>query len=1212
MLKRYLAYTLSLAMLYSSSNTLAAIGSLSETPLYLRASISPNVLWVLDDSTSMEREIILTAPARNTIYNAGQLEGEVATRLDYDMDTVEDLLRHCFKVNATAFNPDIVYTPWQGVDEQSSPAEISNEDLARAHYAVWQDEGPEGNGVFDPGECGEQVIVDRADSTLDDGARFLAINGGDRAALIQAGYLVRVAGSADEENYRNWYRFYRNRLFSMKAAFAAVVQEADFNYGMATINADSNTGNVQTIFNTSLAANRQVLLDNLFDISVDNRSFTPLRRALQNAGRYFAAGENPENNFIRNNAGNGNGLANPITESCQKNYTVLMTDGFGYEDQDRHQPLENLNDVDGDGAGNTLADIAMHYNDPDLFQTDDGADVNEGMEVYGVSFGAAGTTGKLAAAQQRFAVSNGNAAGQGNDPAFWNEPSHRFGIDLQTIDDLMHAALNTRGEFHFSEDPAELAQALQDIVADFTAQVAGTASTIAINTTGGVRADDNNILFQSLFDSENWSGDLLAHDVSNGAIGSGPPSWSAAEVLESRDFSNRVIFTWDSTENNNAGAGIVFDAPTSYTQALNPNAGNSLAGEVNARHVSDLLETVGRPHNIDTTDTAEIAENQQFLEAVFAWIRGDRSQEGTRFREREALLGDIVNSNPQYVSVPIANYPNNLEVVRGDDGQPVNENAPYQAYVTAASERLPVVYVGSNDGMLHAFQATLDTVPEEGQEGTDGNPFSGQGRELFAYLPELLFSSEVGKGLHLLPHPQYVANGHKSYVDGLLSVQDVFVNNNWATYLAGSLGAGGKGVYVLDITDPSGFSAANVGDIVKTEFSHPNMGFSIGRPQLARVRSQAGNKGGEWVAIFGNGYNNTGHGDASLFILYLDGNEGSNGPLFREIRTDSTSDIQNGQAVPLCTDNNVDPGSNVNNAAGSCNGLSSPSVVDLNNDMTVDRVYAGDVQGNMWAFDLTNTNPALWGVAHGDGNPLFIACTSANADCPAESRQPITARPTVVRHPSFPFGFDSNLIVLFGTGEYVSSNANNDQSLQSFYGIWDAGNDFSEKRRAQLTEQTITETPAIGRVDAFRSLSDNTVDYDTDGNQFGWYIDLPDSGERVFSTAETLNQQVAFATLTPEGNACEPGGSGWIMVPNILTGGSTSFRVFGDGPATKRGHKLENSTVGILPVVSRTVGGGNTGGSEISGADIRGELFSVPVREYDDRPSRRAGLSTLR
>jgi len=306
------------------------------------------------------------------------------------------------------------------------------------------------------------------------------------------------------------------------------------------------------------------------------------------------------------------------------------------------------------------------------------------------------------------------------------------------------------------------------------------------------------------------------------------------------------------------------------------------------------------------------------------------------------------------------------------------------------------------------------------------------GVETLAYIPASLLGD-----LSLLTKPDY---SHRYYVDGTAKVGDAYLGSSWKTVLLGSTGAGGKAVFAIDVTAPDNFTA----DKMLWEFTNTEMGVALAAPTLVRVKS-----GNKWVALVANGYNSTSQ-TARLFVLDL-----ATGAVIKEIDTQVGS-------------------------ASEPNGLSSPLPVDEDGDRVADYVYAGDLQGNLWKFDLTDNNSAQWGSAFKTGNkpkPLFQAC---NGTCSASTRQPVTMRPLAIRHPK------GGIMVLMGTGSYFT---NDDKllpatpRLEAVYGIWDTG---ASVLSSQLLQQSIThEYSANGTTIKFnvRVVSNTAVNYTS---QKGW------------------------------------------------------------------------------------------------------------------------------
>ena len=493
--------------------------------------------------------------------------------------------------------------------------------------------------------------------------------------------------------------------------------------------------------------------------------------------------------------------------------------------------------------------------------------------------------------------------------------------------------------------------------------------------------------------------------------------------------------------------------------------------------------------------------------ARLGYLRGERSNEdqsGYQFRKRDSLLGDIVHSSAVHVGQLNLKWPTGGEF-------PTGANA-YSQFVQSNRLRRRVMYVGANDGMLHAFDART-------------------GEELLAYLPGNLFTNARHEGYHYLTDPYY---NHRFYVDATPTVSEAYIRSHfstaesWRTVLVSGEGAGGRGVFALDITDPGRFHERNAGKIVLWEFTDeddPHLGFTFAKPTVALLPN------GRWAAIFGNGYNSTDTtsataGQAELFIVFLDG--GLDGRW-----TEGTDYVRISTGIGSPTNRN---------------GLSTPAVIDTDGDRMSDRVYAGDILGNMWAFDLSNELHTRWSVAGASfggatPEPLFSG----------DSTRPITVKPEVIGHPGAPkSGNAPNTLVFFGTGQYLVANDYSTTLPQRIYAVWDRGD--LDVTSSDLVQQTLLDNDqANGRVTDSDRWTTLGVNYNgvTGGDRYGWYLDLPDLGERVVTDANIRGKVLYFNTLVPTNPMpCTSGGAGWMMSVDAVTGGSPKTPAFdfdGDG-----------------------------------------------------------------
>jgi len=766
---------------------------------------------------------------------------------------------------------------------------------------------------------------------------------------------------------------------------------------------------------------------------------------------------------------NTDGKTDPITASCQSNFAILFTDGY-WNASDKNI---TVGDSDKDQRSVTVADIAHYYYSEDL----SGLTGKQNMVTFTMAFGV---KGELV-----------DADGDGEPNPTLTESSVEWGgtesnlKDVKKIDDLWHAAFNSAGKFVSAETPEEVERALSDALKDIGNRV-GSGSAAAFSTST-LESDSAVFLAQFSGIESQWTGDVKSFRFDAEGEISSAANWSAAAALQRKSENTRTIFTY----NKGTAKGVPF-LWTSLTDEqkndlrVNPDGSSSEAdGNDDAKAKARLLYLRGK-------QTEEVDTNG--------------SRRGTySFRRRDKILGDIVHSTPVFVQKPELFWPSS------GSNFPTGAGQTYDDFKRGgANSRQAMVYTGANDGMLHAFNAST-------------------GSEVFAYIPNSVFSSETTEGLHFLTDLNYA---HRYYVDMPIVISDVYIRNRnqpeqWRTVLIGGGRKGTQGLFALDITDPVGLSenTTSATNLVLWEFDHtddPNLGFTYSEPSVVRLNN------GRWAAIFGNGYNSTGDGTASLFIVFLDGaedgiwDEGADKDYIRITTKAGSNELTNCDA---------------------CNGLSTPQAVDLNADKIVDRVYAGDLQGNMWAFDLSSSNASSWGVAYGTQEtpkPLFIAKQGGK-------RQPITNKPAVAKHPEAIENNDPDVLVYFGTGQYLTDEDPSNTDIQSFYGVWDHGNDSLTS--SVLVEQTFlsgtartndTENKNVtGKV---RVLTDEVVDY---SSKEGWFINLTlEQGERVIINPLVFGGLVFFNTWIPDSNPCGAGGYGFQMHADLLNGGSTDEAVF--------------------------------------------------------------------
>ena len=465
---------------------------------------------------------------------------------------------------------------------------------------------------------------------------------------------------------------------------------------------------------------------------------------------------------------------------------------------------------------------------------------------------------------------------------------------------------------------------------------------------------------------------------------------------------------------------------------------------------------------------------------IVAYLRGTQSKEQSNkgpLRTRSTAFGDIINSAAEVVS-PRADYGYGLWSSMATSGWHKDLGDSYKTFLAAKRQtgRKPMVYVGANDGMVH---------------GIDATPDSTGGRETFAYIP-----SQSLMKLGALANPDY---SHQYYMDGALTSADVSFNafGDWCTVLLAAMGAGGRSFSALDVTtvdQAAGFKPADVLWELSGE-KLPDLGYVLGKATIVPILSASGP---QWVALIGNGVNSA-SGAPVLFVVDL-----KTGDVLRQIKPSGAG-------------------------YASRNGLINVVAVGLNNsEGLVDTVYGGDMQGNVWKYDLSGATPSSWSIACA-GEPLFTARDSSG------NAQPITGAIEASRGPG------GGVTLFFGTGQYFAKGDNTPSTkVQSLYGIWDnltAAIPSASRSAWPLVQQTIA-TGAVSSGYNTRTLSHNAVDYPL---KRGWYVDLlvdsAGKGERFVGTPRLQNGKVFFTSYEPIGESCDPLGINWLYGLDVLTGG---------------------------------------------------------------------------
>lgn len=653
-------------------------------------------------------------------------------------------------------------------------------------------------------------------------------------------------------------------------------------------------------------------------------------------------------------------------------------------------------------------------------------------------------------------------------------------------------------------------------------------------------------IYLASYSSDNWWGSLV----------------SAPVVTTSGVVSVSSVANWDAkcvlTGGGCASMGTKADGtPVNTVTVESPSSRVLMSWDDSSAPKGEAFQWA----SLNTAQTKALDGTDSAGQTRVAWLRGDRTTEQLqnppgKLRARNGVLGDIINSSPTWVGAPTpGNYPDAFNDFLYGNPSSAPENATgaqsYSSFTTTYASRLNVVYVGANDGFLHGFSAgSYKTVSGVTTYDTTTN----NGNEVIGFMP----SGQLAKYAADLANPNYA---HDYVVDATPAVGDLFYNGKWHTWLVGGVGSAGSEIYALDITDPSNFKETNASTVVIGDWTSStltNLGNTMGTPTIARLHN------GQWAIIFGNGLG--GSTSAGIYIGLVDSKTGAVTYQFLDTGVGSST---------------------------SPNGIAYVSTVDLDGDHVTDYVYAGDLQGNVWRFDLTDSSSTNWSVSN-FGNktatPLFVAKDAATTP----NRQPITTAPVIA---SVQTGSTTRVMVLFGTGQKTPTTTSSGDTYatgtQTFYGIWDwdmtGWNKASTVQygslkptqsiaRAALLQQTSTQTAsgASGQVLGYRSLptgtqvcwtGSSTCTPATSNTQYGWYYDLPDTQEQIIYNPVMVDGSVVVSTAEPptiSAVSCNPGlQSGWTMAFDPASGGGLKQGFFPDASGSYGSGSAASSVSGI-------------------------------------------------
>ncbi|BFM08989.1 pilus assembly protein [Halioxenophilus aromaticivorans] len=1127
-LNRSAAPALAGGLALSVSHTVYSL-ELPDVPLLLTSNIEHNVMLVLDDSGSMVDDFYygnydatknysncsstMVLPNTYTTYSGGRRGG---TRTYYH----EVEARTDASGNALIFHNGITYawgnTPGTDLVTGKPKACFDKEDKYFVKYSAdfnnYSNPGSQiddNRDFFDHGEAGKGNFWNYYFSN---DSQTGADNWGEEDQKFGVGERIEIVQDAAKLLVRG--------LDDIRIGLGGFDHESG---GRVMVHIDSVD---EFVDGSSDKTHADVMIEEINNIVA--YWATPLGETLYDMGRYFIEGTQDQNLVLHpepadeftkstgtskvakgtsvfntnpkyEGATGGKAPTEPVIEAwCQKNYVVMMTDGQPSRDSEVSSDVSSYasshNQTSTNGSDDVLDDVALALYDmdlrPDLRKPDgtaEGEAVRNNITTYLIAgFGVSPST----------VITNAVDNGVG------------VGVDL---DETGNNA--TTGKLYQADDGDQLVKSFQEIFEEIISK-SGSQTAVAFNS-GSIEA--GTALYQATYHREDfrWTGDLHSYPYNESTKEFATKAkWSAAEKLNDRVLNlgddgheDRLIFTLSAD-----GDGIEFTEAN--LNGFSAEAKGDLEGDGDSSHAKTVINYIRGKHYDGFRDRAS--------------YNSDGSIESL------GLLGDIVNSSPIEVGEPELNYPDYGS--KSADGKLITQfgsaTQKYSQFAKKKEYRQSVVYVGANDGMLHAF---------------DGDPDNG-GKELFGYIPGLLYNEDsTEEGLYYLTDERYE---HRFFVDGGITASDVFIDPagadspSWRTIIAGGLRAGGRGIYALDVTDPTTFSKdeSNIENLVLWEFGpeqDSDVGYIYGKVQMSMMNN------GKWAAVFGNGYNSD-DGQAKLFIVFIE--QGADGNW-------TTGDWMKLDAGSL----------SVTSLLGE-NGMSTPVLADFNSDRIADRIYVGDLQGNLWVYDVSSDDESEWGSAYG-ANPLFNT-----------GSQPITTQPSVALNPdTASAGNGYNSLVYFGTGKILEEDDYDNTDATGFYAVWDRGD--ANLSSSDLQTRTLVDanvTMDNGQTLPTRKVTGEDITWYSDANtdgKHGWGMAMPEAGERITVNPNVSRGSVLFTTSLPTSSLCGNGGSGWII--SVAWDGMASNLptedINGDGQVDEDDLGYVGTEIGGMPAGTATI-----------------------------------------
>jgi type IV pilus assembly protein PilY1 len=1069
--RKLTAIALSIALIGSSISAFAAPVVIADSPPLDINTVKPNLMFTLDTSGSMSEVSVPDPFAANEGRNC--FKSFDANPLYFNpAETYQLPKSHNGASNTTTTLPDINYNdaPWDGFNTNAT----YRDDIAVAGTFVNTTARLDLRTRFRP-----DFKYDQTNPSQPRGDGYYMLYTGavpvkpvPGNCYPDASYTrvsINLATPAVQNSFARWFTYYRSRMQAMKSAAGLAfgdLETTTFRVGFHNIwNTNGSFLNV-----LDFTGNHRQDWYTRFYASVPNNA-TPLRAATIRVGEYFRTGVMP----------GVAGSVDPVQQSCQPNFHLLSTDGYWNEPNPAFVPgnVDNVvpalpSTITGFTTGApwprpyrenpaapvapainspTLADIATYYWATNLRPAFPVKNVPTSTQdpadwQHVVMSGIAiAARGDLPYDTANSAIAAQTIADLTAGTRVWPHPTN---LQPSAIDDLWHASVNSRGTFYNVNSAKDLSTALSAALADFSSRSASASGAALANA----NLSTTSIAYVPSYKTGEWTGDLVARSIDAKTGLATADLWSHAVKLDAQ------------------AGGTGWNTSRKLLTRANGNVVPFSLGSLTTAQAAAL----GSPLVV-----APFAASEQ--QSILNYLRGDRSNEDQtaaasfKFRARAKLLGDITFSEPRAVAEPIETYSD-------------ANNPGYQAFRTAKANRTPMVYFGANDGFFHAVngQAPGPSAPNAGNE-------------MYAYMPsQLLRSGPTGIAAltYRLIDPPPKKFNHKYYVDGTPFSRDVDFSRtsqsatsptptsaaaaDWRTVLIAGLGKGGTSYIALDVTTPptgtESEAALAASERILWEFTDADMGLTYGKPAIVKTARYG------WVALLPGGYNNISGPNPGKGIVYV-------------------VDVKTGTLLHKF----ITPDGDTSNPLGLAH---LDAFVTDSRDYTATEIYAGDLEGNVWRFDISVTTP------YSKTGIKFAQLTDG-----AGNKQPMTTYPLPYADPA-----TGRRFVAIGTGKLLSVADLADRSQQTFYNL----------RDGSVFEPSSTGLPLTRSVLSAVARTDNAVDLPDTIK--GWYTDLVSTstiGERITKEAVAIFGVVTATSIQPSNDVCSRGGTGTFYARDVTS-----------------------------------------------------------------------------